>query len=137
MISLILLTQKQNPEGLEAIASSGNSKQRSFVLVRAGSVFSQLLLLPSGSLRAGSECSGFISAGLRLLNFQLAPASVNPLTVLYPRLSYESLLVIITRKLWDAFLSKKREVEIPMCLSESCMSVLQKCVWCSGLEILI
>lgn len=71
-----------------------------------------------------------------LLNFQLAPASVNPLIALFPRLSYESLLVIITRKLWDAF-CPSREVEIPMHLCESCMSVVQKSVWCPGLEILI
>lgn len=30
-----------------------------------------------------------------------------------------------------------REVKIPMRLSESCMSVVQKCVWFPGLEILI
>lgn len=58
--------EAKNPEGLEAIASSGIAKQRGFVLVRAGGLFSQLLLLPLGTLRAGGEFTGFISAGLRL-----------------------------------------------------------------------
>lgn len=41
--------------GVEAIASSGNAKQRGFALVRAGGLFPQLLLLLLGAPRAGGN----------------------------------------------------------------------------------
>lgn len=41
--------------GVEAIASSGRTKQRGFVLVRAGGLFPQLLLLLLGAPGAGGN----------------------------------------------------------------------------------
>lgn len=48
------VTELTHP-GVEAIASSGNVKQRGFVSVRAGGLFPQLLLLLLGAPGAGGN----------------------------------------------------------------------------------